>query len=573
MSPHITTSTCITIDDDNHSGLEIISEDHTAKTTSTGSLIKGTTITRGPITQFHGESWTHPYPPIVRSGLVLAHDLPYFEYKNMDRAAIVIAKKFQLPNLEDQIKLDADRMAKCKIDSGTFAISCWSNSPKEEVLDAICRRLKDKSLKYVCVANEREDYKAIPRLHIQILLRTILMTNKSFMNDCIPCGVKYKITRSDRAWNEYLKKGCDFVEFGSFESSCNSPENLEWPEPKTKTNKRKAELSPEIATEALQLSGQDYRNGLNHIMDSDPPYAANHLMRHEKNFRYADKRRRTELARQNIYDKEFCWGHSFPNCTLKLKDDMDDWLYTDFKGYGRSKALALVGGTGLGKTSFALSLNGVANHCRGAFDYDQWNDDADYIIFDDIPWSDFRKNGYPSKRSLLTGQNFVSHRDYKGKPMRLHTQTPIIVLLNPDSAGPLLAEAITPEEIACKAFWDERITVRVMGPGEYFYKPEPRNSRRDISSSIPPHMIQFREFQDRWLERRQSEAANQTESSISVSPKVSTTNNNILVIDLTSDSHLAIEATTATNLDVYAIIAIEILEIILTTLELVEGEI
>ncbi|CAF4242783.1 unnamed protein product, partial [Rotaria magnacalcarata] len=279
------------------------------------------------------------------------------------------------------------------------------------------------------------------------------------------------------------------VEFGSFESSCNSPENLEWPEPKTKTNKRKAELSPEIATEALQLSGQDYRNGLNHIMDSDPPYAANHLMRHEKNFRYADKRRRTELARQNIYDKEFCWGHSFPNCTLKLKDDMDDWLYTDFKGYGRSKALALVGGTGL------------------------------------------------------------------------------------DRAGPLLAEAITPEEIACKAFWDERITVRVMGPGEYFYKPEPRNSRRDISSSIPPHMIQFREFQDRWLERRQSEAANQTESSISVSPKVSTTNNNILVIDLTSDSHLAIEATTATNLDVYAIIAIEILEIILTTLELVEGEI
>ncbi|CAF3547344.1 unnamed protein product, partial [Rotaria socialis] len=212
---------------------------------------------------------------------------------------------------------------------------------------------------------------------------------------------------------------CDFVEFGSFESSCNSPENLEWPKPKTKTNKRKGELSSEIAIEALRLSGQDYKNGLNHIMDSDPCYAANYLMR----------------------------------------------------------------------------------------------------------------------------------------------------------AGPLLAEAITPEGIACKAFWDERITVRVMGPGEYFYKPEPRNSRRDISSSIPPHMIQFREFQARWLERRQSEAANQTESSISVSPKVSTTNNNILVIDLTSDSHLTIEATTATNLDVYATMAIEVLESILATLESTEEEI
>ncbi|CAF2108393.1 unnamed protein product [Rotaria magnacalcarata] len=83
-------------------------------------------------------------------------------------------------------------------------------------------------------------------------------------------------------------------------------------------------------------------------------------------------------------------------------------------------------------------------------------------------------------------------------------------------------------------------------------------------------MIQFRDFQSCWLERRQLEAANQTASSISISLPASTIINNILVIDLTNDSHLATQATTRTDLNDNTIIITERLEDILETLALVE---
>ncbi len=63
----------------------------------------------------------------------------------------------------------------------------------------------------------------------------------------------------------------------------------------------------------------------------------------------------------------------------------------------------------LGKTTFAESLYGVANHCRGVWNPDTWNNNADYMIFDDIPWDEFEKPsyGYPKKQDLLTGQKHL----------------------------------------------------------------------------------------------------------------------------------------------------------------------
>ena len=65
----------------------------------------------------------------------------------------------------------------------------------------------------------------------------------------------------------------------------------------------------------------------------------------------------------------------------------------------------------IGKTSFALSLFGISNHCRGHWSPKDWNCDADYMIIDDVPWDGFEKDrGFPDKRDFLTGQDglFVS---------------------------------------------------------------------------------------------------------------------------------------------------------------------
>jgi hypothetical protein len=105
------------------------------------------------------------------------------------------------------------------------------------VLDRICDQFGKEHLKYCCVANEYEPNQPVPRLHIQLLLKHAKnTTTKQLMGnilrmirfsfspffqsltsyyyttfclffDKIACGCEFKVTRRDRAWNEYLKKG------------------------------------------------------------------------------------------------------------------------------------------------------------------------------------------------------------------------------------------------------------------------------------------------------------------------------------------------------------------------------
>jgi hypothetical protein len=45
----------------------------------------------------------------------------------LDRKTIAKLKQFCLPSFEDQVELDKNKNSSDKIDSRTFAISCWSN--------------------------------------------------------------------------------------------------------------------------------------------------------------------------------------------------------------------------------------------------------------------------------------------------------------------------------------------------------------------------------------------------------------------------------------------------------------
>ncbi len=42
------------------------------------------------------------------------------------------------------------------------------------------------------------------------------------------------------------------------------------------------------------------------------------MRRCEPNIRYVNKRAREKQAQLEIYEQEFCWPDSFPNCTKKL---------------------------------------------------------------------------------------------------------------------------------------------------------------------------------------------------------------------------------------------------------------
>lgn len=98
----------------------------------------------------------------------------------------------------------------------------------------------------------------------------------------------------------------------------------------------------------------------------------------------------------------------FPN----LPDNLNDWCVNEFEGrHPRRKSLILCSPSRFGKTEWARSLghhmyfNGMVN-----FKHD-WDDGADYIVFDDIDWEFL-----PNKKPFLGGQRQFTITDkYAGK--------------------------------------------------------------------------------------------------------------------------------------------------------------
>jgi hypothetical protein len=101
------------------------------------------------------------------------------------------------------------------------------------------------------------------------------------------------------------------------------------------------------------------------------------------------------------------------------------WITENFQNPNRPKALILIGDTGtgaiyaerfdylpfnLGKTSFAKSLPGQFCYFKGRWSLNTWNDQARYLIFDDIPWDKFEERNFPSKKDLLSANGLVGVR-------------------------------------------------------------------------------------------------------------------------------------------------------------------
>lgn len=87
---------------------------------------------------------------------------------------------------------------------------------------------------------------------------------------------------------------------------------------------------------------------------------------------------------------------------ILVEEAIDRWIKHHFYRVKRAKCLVLIGPTGTGKTSFAMSLPGQVNYFQGRWNLDNWSDYARYSVYDDVPWDDFDKWNYPPMKSLLT---------------------------------------------------------------------------------------------------------------------------------------------------------------------------
>ncbi|QCX35045.1 replication-associated protein [Blackfly DNA Virus 13] len=108
----------------------------------------------------------------------------------------------------------------------------------------------------------------------------------------------------------------------------------------------------------------------------------------------------------------------------KLSSDLLNWIENESKKKERAKCLILVGATRLGKTSWARSL-GKHMYWRGMTNFGRWNDEAKFLIFDDIEWKYI-----PQKKSLLTQMGDATLTDKYVKKIDVQVKQVAIVLTN-----------------------------------------------------------------------------------------------------------------------------------------------
>lgn len=113
-----------------------------------------------------------------------------------------------------------------------------------------------------------------------------------------------------------------------------------------------------------------------------------------------------------------------PHWAWNLPTAIADWLRVEYTKCERAKCLILVGPTRLGKTNWARSL-GPHMFWRGNVNYGGWNQNARYIVIDDIEWKYI-----PQKKSILTQMGHITLTDKYVKKLDVFNDKPAIFCTN-----------------------------------------------------------------------------------------------------------------------------------------------
>ncbi|CAF3407378.1 unnamed protein product, partial [Rotaria sp. Silwood2] len=302
---------------------------------------------------------------------------------------------------------------------------------------------------------------------IQIIFKEKIDRRKPFLDDITRTHCNYQVTRNDLAWSEYIKKGGNCIEFNEFKSTTTRG-STQWP-PSSPSTSRSCSRSPSTSGIPAGL----------------PVPTTTTTRVYLATFKYVHLRAQHAADQRGEIDKDYIWPHSFPHCTPRLREAMNLWLSEEFNRTSRAKCLIIIGPTSTGKTSFAMSLPGYVNYFQERWNLDAWNDYARYSVYDDIPWDDFSKLNFPNKKNLLTQKRFkISVTDKYLGSKQINVRQPAIVLLNPEDAGSLLQAPITDPQQDTAAYWRERAFIYIMGPDEYFYRPQHQSSNNPSDSQV-----------------------------------------------------------------------------------------
>ncbi|CAF1340813.1 unnamed protein product [Rotaria magnacalcarata] len=466
------------------SSIDVQNENEHVLDQSASSIIRYAAATTAP--QFNQQS----------ASVDMHDDRSQNNYDHQDKQTIARQNQFDLEGKNTALRR---KKKNPRMNTDSFAITCWSNVPKEKLLECIIREFGQANVQYVCVANETGRKQGKPHLHVQIIL---------------------KQKKEKKSW--FLDKHADgdYVEFGTFRSKgtssdpdCSSVPVSPLVDISNRSTKKitvraqadeRRKRKDEIADTLLCIAETSVSRAMEEARKILPYEFLQRSDNFYKSFNYVNKQYRQR--QQLLHVKEFVWDLSFPDCTRQIHDVVSVWLRDDFRNPHRPKCLVIIGNTGTGKTSFALSLPGRVCYFKGRWCLNTWSDDARYLVFDDIPWDEFENRNFPNKKDLLSANGAVAVTDKYQPTVTINVTMPSIVLLNPGDEGSLTAIPVTEREKHQAEYWAQRAVVYRMDSNEYFYKQKDpsasstSNATSDAQSRpLLGHDNEFIDDQRRWL--------------------------------------------------------------------------
>ena len=151
------------------------------------------------------------YPPVHQTGAIDNHDRPFAEYGHLDRQAIAAKCGFNL-------QLPLDQPPVTRLHAKSFAILACTPVSKDVVMDHLKNYFDLNFIQYICVSEDNNEFSQQPCLHVQLIFKAKIDRKKPFLDEITGTRCNYQVTNNDLAWNEFLKKGGNFTEFGEFKS-------------------------------------------------------------------------------------------------------------------------------------------------------------------------------------------------------------------------------------------------------------------------------------------------------------------------------------------------------------------
>ncbi|CAF1567700.1 unnamed protein product [Didymodactylos carnosus] len=298
----------------------------------------------------------------------------------------------------------------------------------DEIYQQIFNRYSN-NIKYLCVALTSASRRLIS-IHLMFKIRPNY--TRLFLNDIITNATRanYEDVLDDDEFNESIKlNNSNYIESNTYTST------------KTKTNssnnnnsKSKNHFKQRNDNAALALQQLTVTEGMK-ILRTTMPY--DYVIHSTAMRNTLDK----TIGEQERIEKLLQYQPQYPITSFSVPpshiEKINNWLANDFHERihdrnptrTRSNCLFIIGETKSG----TIELLDILIHFLGS-NLAEWCDRADYVVFDDIPWADIKKQS----KQLLTAPGEVQVTDKYLRKEKIRNNKPCIYLLNFEDIGDLM---------------------------------------------------------------------------------------------------------------------------------------